>query len=385
VASAIVAATFAVVMASTTVSTPLYPFYVDRFGLSSLDVTIVFAVYGAGVMTSLCLFGRLSDNLGRKLPLAAGLVIAAAAMVVFAVAHDLAALLVGRAMLGITAGIYTGTATAWLVDLDENRGRATLLAVAANLGGLGLGPPLAGLLAQFAPRPIRLTYVVELGVLVVGLILHPWMPETVQRRGFDLDFAGLRLPSAVRPAFLPAATAGVAAFGVSGVLGATGPSMLGDVLGITEPTASGFLIGALFACSVAGQLAARVWRPAAVLPAGCGCLAIALGLLALSLGARSVEALVAAALVGGLAQGAIVGGGLGLLTASAPVEQRGQVSSAYFLALYVGLVAPVVGFGLVEQSLGLVHTGYVFCGLVGAAALASGVAVRRQQSAAQAT
>lgn len=383
-ASAVVAATFAVVMASTTVSTPLYPFYVAQFGLSSLDVTIVFAVYGAGVMAGLFVFGRLSDHLGRKLPLAGGLVIAAAAMVVFALAQDLAALLVGRALLGITAGLYTGTATAWLVDLDDNRARATLVAVAANLGGLGLGPPLAGLLAQFAPRPIRLTYIVELGLLVLGLILHAWMPETVERRGFALDFTGLWPPPEVRSAFLPAATAGVAAFAVSGVFGAVGPSMLGEVLGITQPTASGFLIAALFGCSVAGQLAPRVWPPSRVLPAGCVALAVSLALLALALGVRSVTALVAAALVGGLAQGAIVGGGLGLLTASAPAEARGQVSSAYFLVLYVGLVAPVVAFGLVEQSLGLVHTGYVFCPLVGAAALVSGLAVHRQEAAAQA-
>ena len=384
-ASVIVAATFAVVMASTTVTTPLYPFYVEQFGLSSLDVTIVFAVYGAGVMAGLFVFGRLSDRIGRKLPLAAGLVIAAAAMVVFALAQDLAALLVGRAMLGITAGLYTGTATAWLVDLDDNRARATLLAVAANLGGLGLGPPLAGLLAQFARRPIRLTYIVELGLLLLGLVLHAAMPETVERRRFHLDFTGLRLPPAVRAVFLPAAVAGVAAFAVSGVFGAVGPSMLGEVLGITEPTASGFLIGALFGCSVAGQLAPRVWTPTRVLPAGCVGLAGGLALLALALDVKTVWALVPAALVAGLAQGAIVGGGLAMLTATAPVEQRGQVASTYFLVLYVGLVVPVVAFGLAEQSLGLIHTGLVFCGLVGAAVLASGLAVYRQRAAAEAT
>ena len=57
--SAVVATTFAATMAATTISTPLYPFYVDQFGLTSLDVTIVFAVYGVGVMSSLFVFGRL--------------------------------------------------------------------------------------------------------------------------------------------------------------------------------------------------------------------------------------------------------------------------------------------------------------------------------------
>src|SRR5690242_13694281 len=130
--SAVVAVTFAAAMAATTISTPLYPFYVEQFGLSSLDVTVVFAVYGAGVMASLFVFGRLSDHIGRKPPLAAALAVGVVAMAVFVVAQDLAALLVGRALIGLTAGVYTGTATAWLVDLGEDRARATTLAVAAN-------------------------------------------------------------------------------------------------------------------------------------------------------------------------------------------------------------------------------------------------------------
>ena len=63
-------------MAATTVPTPLFPGYVSAFGLSPLEVTIVFAAYGAAVMCGLALFGRLSDHYGRKPPLAAALVVA---------------------------------------------------------------------------------------------------------------------------------------------------------------------------------------------------------------------------------------------------------------------------------------------------------------------
>ncbi|MGN6379217.1 MAG: MFS transporter [Gaiellales bacterium] len=379
-ASAIVAATFAAAMAATTISTPLYPFYVEQFGISSLDVTIVFAVYGVGVMSSLFVFGRLSDNIGRKPPLAAALALGVVAMAVFVLAQDLAALLVGRALIGLTAGVYTGTCTAWLVDLGEDRGRATRLAVTANLGGLAVGPLAAGFLAQYARAPIRLTYVVWLALLAAGLLLHPRMPETVERRGFDLDFGGLRLPDAVRRVFVPAATAGVAAFGVSGVFGSVGPAMMGEVLGITDPLATGALVTALFGFSVAGQMIAQWVSPTRALPAGCVGLAFSLVLLAAALEAKTVVALVAAAVVAGLAQGTIVGGGLGLLTASAPAERRGQVSSTYFLVLYVGLVLPVVAFGLAEQAWGLITTGYVFCALVGLVVLASGWSVHHRRA-----
>src|SRR6185436_17033531 len=210
---ATVASTFAVAMAATTVITPLYPGYVADFGLSSLEVTIVFAAYGAAVMLSLALFGRLSDHYGRKPPLGAALVVAIAAMAVFLVAQNLGMLLLGRVLIGLTAGVYTGTCTAWLVDLCPDRVRAAKIAIAANLGGLGLGPLLGGILGQWAPHPLRLVYAVELVLLVLGLIAHRWMPETVARDRFDLDIRDLRPPPSVRSVFVPAAVAAIAAFG----------------------------------------------------------------------------------------------------------------------------------------------------------------------------
>jgi predicted MFS family arabinose efflux permease len=376
-----VAAIFAAVMASTTVATPLYPIYARQFGLSSLTITVVFAVYGVGVMTGLFVFGRLSDHSGRKPPLAAGLVIGGLAMVLFVLAQEVGLLLAGRFLVGISAGLYTGTATAWLVDLDDNRDRATKLAIAANLGGLAMGPLLAGLLAQYVPAPLRTAYVVELVLIVAGLAAFPLLPETVRRRRLQLDFAGLRLPAEVRPVFLPAATAGIAAFGVSGVFGAVGPAMLGEILGITATTASGALVTTLFLTSVAGQFLTRRFPPTVALPAGCVALAAGLGLVALSLTAASVAALAAAAVVVGLAQGLIVGAGLGLLTVVAPVDRRGQVASSYFLILYIGLIVPVVGFGLIQTRLGLTETGELFCLLVGLSALASGLRVHSTRQA----
>jgi len=375
--SAALAAIFAVAMASTTVSTPIYPLYEVRFGLTALAITVVFAAYGVGVMGGLLVTGRLSDHIGRKPPLAAGLVIGLLAMGLFVAANDLGLLLAARLLIGITAGLFTGTATAWLVDLDDDRQRATKLAVGANLGGLALGPALGGVLAQFVPDPLRTTYVVELALMAVGLVVLSRLPETVPRGRFELDFAGIVPPREVRAVFVPAAMAGVAAFGVSGVFGAVGPSMLGAVLGITEPTASGSLVAALFVMSVCGQLIARRFDPTIALPAGCAALAAGLALLGLALALETLIALIAAAVVAGLAQGVIVGAGLGLLTARAPADRRSQVASTYFLVLYIGLVVPVVAFGLVETGIGLVDAGYVFCALVGAAALTSGMVVAR--------
>ena len=67
----------AVAMLGTTLPTPLYGLYQQRFGFSELMVTVIFAAYAAGVIASLVLFGRLSDEIGRRRMLLPGLVLSA--------------------------------------------------------------------------------------------------------------------------------------------------------------------------------------------------------------------------------------------------------------------------------------------------------------------
>src|SRR5581483_6810434 len=101
--------------------------------------------------------------------------------VVFLLAQSLAALLAGRLLSGFSAGIFTGTATAALVDLaaPSRRGRATLIATVANIGGLALGPLIAGALAPLAPDPLRLPYIVHLTLMVPAALVIWLMPEPV--------------------------------------------------------------------------------------------------------------------------------------------------------------------------------------------------------------
>lgn len=135
-------------MVGTTPPTPLYPIYQARFGFSSLIVTVVFAVYALGVIAALLVAGGASDQLGRRSTLGVGLALSAAAAGAFVAAHGLALLFVCRVLSGLSAGIFTGTATAYLGELGGDgagrSSRATLVATFANMGGLGLGPLLAG-------------------------------------------------------------------------------------------------------------------------------------------------------------------------------------------------------------------------------------------------
>src|SRR5436309_12557916 len=94
--SAAVAYALAVTMLGTTLPTPLYALYRSAFGFSELMVTVVFAVYAAGVIAALLIAGRLSDEVGRRRVLLPGLAFAALGAAAFLLAHGLGLLLVGR-------------------------------------------------------------------------------------------------------------------------------------------------------------------------------------------------------------------------------------------------------------------------------------------------
>ena len=163
-------------MLGTTLPTPLYVIYQAQWHFSAAIVTVTFAVYAVAVLATLLLAGRSSDQAGRKPVLAVALGCSALSTVVFILAPDVGVLFAGRILSGLSAGLMTGTATAMLTELvpaSASR-RASLVATAANMGGLGLGPLIAGLFAQYAPHPTVLVFEVYLAVLAArGPVLVP--------------------------------------------------------------------------------------------------------------------------------------------------------------------------------------------------------------------
>jgi MFS family permease len=83
-------AAFFVAMVGTTLPTPLYPLYEERYSFGPLLVTVIFAIYAFGVIGGLILFGNLSDRVGRKPVLLLGLVLSAASALLFLLAGSLA-------------------------------------------------------------------------------------------------------------------------------------------------------------------------------------------------------------------------------------------------------------------------------------------------------
>ncbi|CAM5303581.1 MFS transporter [Streptomyces avidinii] len=369
-------AVFAVCMAGTTLPTPLYGLYQEKFGFSELMVTVVYAVYAFGVIGVLLLAGNASDAVGRRPVLLAGLAFSALSAVCFLCATGLGWLYAGRLLSGLSAGLFTGAATAYVMELAPGSGaaRATFVATAANMGGLGCGPLLAGVLAQYAPWPLYLPFAVHLALVAASALILLRLPETVRDRKPLSTVRPQRpgLPPQVRSVFAPAAITSFVGFALFGVFTSVSPAFLAQSLDVHNHAVSGAIVALAFFASTAGQLAVGRVGVSRSLPLGCAGLLAGLVLLAGALWWDQLALVVASALVGGAGQGLAFRGSLSAVAAASPPDQRAAVISMLFVVAYTGISVPVIGVGLLVEPIGLEGAGLVFIAcmavLVGAAA-----------------
>jgi len=372
---------FAAIMVGTTLPTPMYALYGEQMHFAVLTTTVIYATYAGGVLFALLAFGRWSDAIGRRPVLLAGVVFAVASAAVFLVAHSVSMLLVGRVLSGLSAGIFTGTATAAVIEAaPENwRTRAAAVATVANIGGLGTGPLLAGLLVEYAPGPLHLSFIVHIVLALLAGAAVLIVPETSQRTG-SIGVQRLSVPAEVRAVFVIAALAAFAGFAVTGLFTAVAPSFLSQVVGITNHAVAGLIACSIFAASAMAQVAARTMNPQRAVAIGCAILVAGMVILAVALHFSSLAGLIAAAVVSGIGQGISFSRGLAAVAERTPPGRRAEVSSTYFVVAYVAISLPVVGEGLAARRWGLQTAGVTFAIAVAILSIICLVAILAQEA-----
>ena len=376
----LVAYAFTVTMAFSAVPTPLYVLYQARDGFGSVTLTLIFAAYAVGVALSLLLAGHLSDWAGRRRMLAAAIAVNLASGVVFLTWISVPGLLVARFVSGISIGLLTATATAHLTELHQATGRAggraSVVSTAANLGGIGLGPLLAGLLAQYAPDPLHLPYLVAEGLMLIGLIGLALVPETVTRPDPHPAYRPQRVsvPRASRPAYWAAGATGAVVFAVFGLFTSLAPSVLAGPLHERSHALAGITAFAVFGAAAVSQILLARVPLRRLLGLGIAVLVVGLAGVTVAAWVTSLPLLIIGGVLAGAGAGATFKGTVATVIAIAPEQARGEALAGLFLAAYLGLAVPVIGLGIATQYLSTPDALLIFA----AALLAALAAVSRR-------
>jgi predicted MFS family arabinose efflux permease len=348
-------------LAGSSAPTPLYGLYQAAWGFSPVTVTVVFGVYALAVLAALLVFGALSDHVGRRPVLLVSTLVQAAAMLIFATAHGVGALMAARVVQGLATGAAAGAVGAGMLDLDRARG--TIANAVGPMVGTATGGVLSGVMVAFLPRPTVLVYLLLAAIFVAQALGVAAMRESATPRPGAL--ASLRprfqLPPQVRAPMLLAAPALVAAWALIGFYGSLGPTLVKRLVGSTSPALGGLV---LFTMAGSGALSVLLTqrRPArfqtifgtVALLAG-----VAVTLLAIahaSVGLLFAGTAVAGAGFGGTFQGAV----RSVVTQAGPHERAGVLSILYVVA-YLAMGLPAVLGGLrVVHGRGLLPTAHEY-------------------------
>jgi MFS family permease len=387
-----IALAFLAVAAFSTAPSALYGLYAQREHLAPITITIVYAVYAAGVTISLLLAGHVSDWYGRRVVLIPAIVVAAVAALVFISWQSLAGLLVARVLTGVALGATVATATAYIADLDAGRDgtvtrRAEVVGAIASVGGLAVGPLASGVLARYAPDGLTLPYVVLLAALVVALLgvvlapegrpaAHPLPTYRPQR---------LQVPADVRRQFLAALTGAALAFGTWGLFAGLAGRFLAQTLHHPSPALTGAAIFLTFGSGALVQATTSRWPTRRLVAAGIPTMIVGLTVFVLS--AWTAPPSLALFLVGGvvtsIGAAAIYRASLGIVIANARPDDRAGALATFFVVGYAALSLPVVGLGIALLYLNANVTLLIFGLVVGLGILAAAPTLLRRPDAAR--
>lgn len=362
--------------------TPLYVRWQQELGFSSGMLTVIFAAYIVGLLTTLVVAGRAADRYGRKPVLIPGLLVALVATLLFTTASTVVALVIARFLTGVAVGVVVSAGMAAVVDLGGPRrhGQASLIASVAMVLGAGLGPLLAGLVAQGTTAPIAPIFTAEFLLLLTALIIACRLPIPRTHRSRTapepLARSWLRLPGVAQgnrrhlafgiAAFAPGITA------TSFVL-SLGPSLLSTLLGVTSPLIAGGTACVMFLTATASQLAVSRWTTRKILTLSTIATLSAMVALGVAVTGSVTIPLVLAAILAGTGQGLGQLGGLRLIAAHVTSTRRAEANSVLNIGGYIPAGILPVATGYLIDTIGLASAATTFAAILGLAAIAGGI------------
>ena len=226
------------------------------------------------------------------------------------------------------------------------------------------------MLAQWAPDPTVLPYVVGRATLAVLVVAVLAIPEPAPGRGGHWHVQRPNVPAEIGGPFTRVALTAAALWAVAALFLSVIPSYASAILGSANLALLGAITAVMLAASCAARIAVRKGAPPIAAQAG-GLVLLAVGLLGLVLASpvHAIWLLVAGAAVAG------AGHGVGFLATQddlngiAPAEHRAEINAAFYVCIYLGVSLSVIGVGILADAASLFTGVEVFAAVTGAAAL----------------
>ncbi|MEX1199695.1 MAG: MFS transporter [Methylophaga sp.] len=334
-------------------ATPLYVHWQEQFAFSSATLTIIFASYIAGLLGALLVAGQLSDRLGRKAVLVPGILIAMVACGLFITAGSVATLVTARFLTGVAVGVIVSAGMAAVMDVGEQEERMRQAALAASVAmvlGAGLGPLMAGSLAQVIDDPIWAIFGIELALLLTALavVVAMRLPRRV-RDNDGIHAKRLTLPSVPAENRLDLAL-GIAVFapGISATsfVLSLGPTLFSNLLNVSSPLVAGGAACLMFMSATGVQFIVKQLPIRMVLLLGAAATLLSMISLIIAVYTTAPALLLVAAVLAGMGQGQGQLGGLSLIGMKVPDQQRAQANALLNIGGYIpaGLLSVATGF-----------------------------------------
>lgn len=346
---------------------PLYGIYQAEWHFTPLTTTIVFAVYAFAALGAVLVAGTISDAVGRKPVLLTATATLLVGLALFLLAGNVWMLLAARTLHGAAVGAIVVAGAAALMDLrpDDGRRSGQLSGVAFNVG-ITVAILTSSLLAQYAPHPLRLPFVViGTAVVAIGVGTLVLRETHTERTGERIRIVRPSVPTEIRIDFWFSALGVMASWSVLGVLLSLFPTLASAQTGVRNLAFGGAVVAvSAFAAALSQLVPLEARRAALVGDVG---MAIALLLTVPALASKSPELVfVVSAALGGVF-GLSFGGSLRHLSNVVPAGRRGETMSAYYLLAYSAMAFPTIlaGWAATEWSLAAIYPWFA-----GAAALA---------------
>jgi MFS family permease len=333
-----------------------YRLYAQEWHLTYTATTGIFAVFPIAVVAMLVAFGGISDQIGRRVAMLAGLSASLVGALLFAVAPDVRWVFAGRAIMGVGVGLSAGPATAAILEFcnHQDAKHAASLTMAAQAGGFAAALLVGGALTEYLPWPTRFCFWVFAGLLAALTIATWFLP----RDRFSDGTGAWRprmpfVPKDTRRAFATASTAMIVAYTFGVLVLSLGGQVEHDLIGSSNALLNGSVI-ALFPIMLGPfGIVAKGLSSRTALSVGSVASVLGMGLLILAVSRHDLLIYLIATATAGASYSLLFAGSLRLIDVAGSSRHSGAVFSALYLMGYFSMAALALVLGAVGTAWGL--------------------------------